>query len=90
MEKISITVANSLGTRSNQFRLPPDTKVRRLISKCESLWGLPSSHGDGQPVVRYFVCKRTARQLSDQGTLDTGGVIDGDSLELKEKMVAGR
>lgn len=90
MDKITITVANSLGTRSNQFRLPPDTPVRRLIAKCETLWGLPSSHEDGQPIVRYLTCKRTAGQLSDRGSLGDADIRDGDSLELKEKMVAGR
>ena len=89
MNKIRLVVTNSVGTRSNEFRLPADTEAHRLISKCEALWSLPTAHEDGQPIVRYLHCKRTSQQITDRMTLREAAINDGDRLEIKERMIAG-
>ncbi|MBC8514500.1 hypothetical protein H8D30_01380 [bacterium] len=89
MEKIKVVVTNSVGTRSNEFKLPPHTEAHKLIKKCESLWSLPTTHEDGQPIARYLYCKRTSGQMGDRTTLQEGGIQNGDRLEIKERMIAG-
>ena len=89
MASIDVTVIDVTGSREQVASLPDDAPVRRIIAKLVELMALPTHGPDGAPLSYRFHHKASGRQLSDEETLASAGVHQGDVLRLQPEIVAG-
>ncbi len=89
MAKINVTIIDATGNKEQQAGLPDDVEIRRLMPKLVEKMQLPLAGPDGNPMNYKFVHKATGKQLTDEQTLATGGVKEGDVLRLQPEITAG-
>ena len=89
MGDITIEVWDATGNKKQTVELPSDAPVNRVIAVLLDKMNLPRHSPDGQPMSYKFQHKATGRQLLNDQTLDSAGVMDGDVLRLQPEITAG-
>ena len=90
MSNIRIEVWDATGNKKQSVELPADAAVNRVIAVLVTKMNLPRHSPDGQMMSYKFHHKASGRQLLDDQTLDSAGVVDGDVLRLYPEITAGR
>lgn len=89
MAEISVVVTDATGARSNDVSVPDDAPTARIIAKLVEVLKLPLVAPDGQPMSYKFHHVQSARQLRDDQSLNSSGVMPGDTLRLVPEITAG-
>ena len=89
MSKITVVIMDTTGNKEQKASLPDDAPVRRIITKLVQMMNLPTMGPDGQPMSYKFHHKASGKQLTDDQTLASAGVSEGDVLRLQPEITAG-
>ena len=90
MPKITITVVDTTGNRSEEATVPDDAEIGRIITKLVELMDLPPVDPQGARISYKFHHKSSGRQLADNQTLAQAEVHEGDVLRLVPEITAGQ
>jgi len=88
-KKVDVTIVDVTGNKQQEATLPTDVPVGRIIGKLIELMKLPTTSPDGQPLNYKFHHKASGKQLTDEDTLESAGVKNGDYLRLQPEITAG-
>ncbi len=88
-DRLTLTVSDATGTKSQEVTVPADAEVIRVVSRVVQAMGLPVMGPDGQPLSYKFHHRASGRQLRDNDSLAVSGVSNGDQLRLVAEITAG-
>jgi ubiquitin-protein ligase len=88
MTDVSVTIVLPNGG-ARQADVPSDVPVRELIAELTSLLELPSVGPDGRPMGYRLDSKALGRELREEETLASAGVLGNDRLMLTTDITAG-
>jgi WXG100 protein secretion system (Wss), protein YukD len=89
MSTLDIFVSDVGGAQKNEFSVPGDAPVVKIIARVVDHLNLPLTGPDGQPMSYKFHHNEFSRQIKDDTTLDQAGVLSGHTLRLVPEIVAG-
>jgi ubiquitin-protein ligase len=88
MPDLNVTIVlPSGGARTAE--VPDDVNVHDLLTELTSLLSLPTVGPDGRPMYYRLDSKALGRELKDDETLATAGVLENDRLMLTADITAG-
>jgi hypothetical protein len=86
---IKVTFLDQTGAKSVKAVIAETVPVRRILPNIITKMNLPVTGPDGQPMSYSLDHKEGGRRLTEDQTLLTGGVRDGDHLIVYPEIVAG-
>lgn len=89
MSNIQIEVWDATGNKRQTVEVPADAAVNRVIAVLVDKMNLPRHSPDGQLMSYKFHHKGSGRQLTEDETLASAGVRNGDVLRLQPEITAG-
>jgi WXG100 protein secretion system (Wss), protein YukD len=89
MSTLDIFVSDVGGAQRNEVTVPGDAPTVKIIAALVDSLNLPLTGPDGQPMSYKFHHNETGRQIKDDSTLDSAGVLSGHTLRLIPEIVAG-
>lgn len=81
MPKIQVDIIDTMG-HSTSLPLPNDRPMDDLVESVVSLTGLTETSEDGRKLRYRLFSRRLLKVLSQDGTLYTNGVMEGDQLRI--------
>jgi ubiquitin-protein ligase len=88
MPDLNVTIVlPSGGARTAE--VPDDVSVHDLLTELTSLLSLPTVGPDGRPMYYRLDSKALGRELKEDETLDTAGILENDRLMLTADITAG-
>jgi hypothetical protein len=88
MPDLNVTIVLPSGGARNAD-VPDDISVHDLLTELTSLLSLPSVGPDGRPMYYRLDSKALGRELHDNETLGSAGVLENDRLMLTADITAG-
>lgn len=88
MPDLNVTIVMPSGGARNAD-IPDDVAVRDLVIELTSLLKLPTVGPDGRPMYYRLDSKALGRELKEDETLSSAGVVEGDRLILTADITAG-
>lgn len=89
MANIDVIVTDAAETHRQEVSLPNDAPLNRIVAALVDRLGLPLQAPDGMPMSYKFHHIQTSRQLRDDATMESSGVVAGDTLRLVPQITAG-
>lgn len=89
MGTVNVTIVDVTGNKEKKATLPDDAPTRRIIAKLVEMMQMPVTDPSGQPQSYKFQHKASGKQLTDDETLASAGVREGDFLRLIPEITAG-
>jgi uncharacterized ubiquitin-like protein YukD len=89
MASISVLLTDATGSKEQDAIVPDDAPSIQLISRLIQVLGLPLNGPDQIPLAYKFQHRSSGKQLRDDDTLASAGVVDGDTLRLVAEITAG-
>jgi hypothetical protein len=89
MGKVNVVIIDATGNKEQQAGLPDDVAVKRIMTKLVEKMNLPTTGPDGNLMSYKFIHKASGKQLTDDQTLASADIKDGDVLRLQPEITAG-
>jgi len=86
---IKVTFLDQTGAKSVKAVIAETVPVRRILPNIITKMNLPVTGPDGQPMSYSLDHKEGGRRLTDDQTLSSAGIRDGDHLIVYPEIVAG-